>query len=154
MTSQTCSYEGCERPVYNKDEGKCIFHCEKKDPQQFRNALAKQIRQWRKKKAWKWDFGGWVFVDVEERSNLFRSATVMLGKPAPIAVVTGPLRATLLWQISSRIPSGRGVPYLSSAFAPASKVFHSISTPVASMTFWAAPTTSGPMPSPPITPIL
>ena len=82
MTPSTCSYEGCTRPIHNTDEGKCIFHCEKKDPQEFRNALARQIRQWRKERATEWDFGGWVFVDTEPehkslwyRYNLFRHAT-------------------------------------------------------------------------------
>ncbi len=86
MTSSTCSYEGCTRPVHNKDEGKCIFHAKEKDPQEFRDALADQIRVWRKEKATVWNFRGWVFVDVQrkdkyplKKSNLFRRAVFPVG---------------------------------------------------------------------------
>ncbi|MBU1936724.1 pentapeptide repeat-containing protein [bacterium] len=68
MPEQTCSYEGCTRPVHNEDEGKCIFHCEKKDPQEFRNALAQQIREWRRLKPTAWSFVGFVFVNVSEQN--------------------------------------------------------------------------------------
>jgi uncharacterized protein YjbI with pentapeptide repeats len=62
-----CSYEGCTRPVHG-GTSLCIFHApaDKKAPQEFRNALAAQIREWRKPpKAKVWDFRGWVFVDRE-----------------------------------------------------------------------------------------
>jgi hypothetical protein len=36
--SLTCSYKDCGRDVY-RDGDKCIFHCENKDPQEFRDAL-------------------------------------------------------------------------------------------------------------------
>ncbi|MCX6601588.1 MAG: pentapeptide repeat-containing protein [bacterium] len=79
-----CSYEGCPRPVHG-DTDKCIFHApaDKKDPQEFRNALACQIREWRNEKVTAWDFRGCVFVDVErivcprrswEKHNMFRRA--------------------------------------------------------------------------------
>jgi hypothetical protein len=53
--------------------GQCIFHApaDKKDPQEFRNALAAQIRQWRQPpKASVWDFSGWVFVDVDRKPGI------------------------------------------------------------------------------------
>ncbi len=84
MSTHKCQYDGCDRPIYqnpNFPTRKCIFHCEEKDPQEFRNALARQIREWRSAKAKKWDFSGWMFVDIErkreyewQRSNLFRKA--------------------------------------------------------------------------------
>jgi uncharacterized protein YjbI with pentapeptide repeats len=73
----TCTYKGCYRWGYGGSD-KCIFHAEKKDPQEFRNALAAQIRQWRSEKAERWDFSGWVFVDAPRpksnvlNPNLFR----------------------------------------------------------------------------------
>jgi hypothetical protein len=79
MTSPTCCYERCTRPIHNANEGKCIFHAKEKDPQELRNALARQIRQWRKEKTRAWDFRGWVFVDVEDRDNLFVRAVFPVG---------------------------------------------------------------------------
>ncbi len=82
-----CSYEGCEREIYSDHKfpitGKCIFHADadKKDPQAFRDALAKQIRQWRRTKANVWDFSDVAFADIERKDkrgisffNLFRRA--------------------------------------------------------------------------------
>ena len=68
MSTPTCAYDGCGRPVYQPwNVGRkplCIFHCEEKDAQEFRNALARQIREWRNTETQEWDFRGWVFVDV------------------------------------------------------------------------------------------
>jgi hypothetical protein len=83
-TPAHCSYQGCTRPVHS-GTGLCIFHApaDKKAPQEFRNALAAQIRTWRNEKATMWDFRGWVLVDVDRRPrsmdsgrkfNLFRRA--------------------------------------------------------------------------------
>jgi len=62
-----CSYKGCTREVHSDpnfpETDKCIFHAPEKDPQEFRNALAKQIREWRRVKANVWDFSDFVFVD-------------------------------------------------------------------------------------------
>lgn len=82
MSAPTCAHEGCTRPIYQNPAysvmDKCIFHCEGKDPQEFRDALARQIREWRNTKAPMWDFSRWVIVDIERnrrnsgrRSNLF-----------------------------------------------------------------------------------
>jgi uncharacterized protein YjbI with pentapeptide repeats len=83
-SSEKCTYGGCSRPVHAGTD-KCIFHApaDKKNPQEFRNALAAQIRKWRNMKASLWSFRGWVFVDVDrqpqeplpwENYNLFRRA--------------------------------------------------------------------------------
>jgi uncharacterized protein YjbI with pentapeptide repeats len=68
-----CSYQGCTRPVHG-DTGLCIFHApaDKKDPQEFRNALARQTMEWQDEKAEKWDFSGWVFVEADFYDHLFR----------------------------------------------------------------------------------
>ncbi|RPH96605.1 hypothetical protein EHM69_00775 [candidate division KSB1 bacterium] len=70
-----CSYQGCSRDVHG-DTGLCIFHApaDKKDPQEFRNALAKQIIDWRNAKATTWNFRGWVFVDGKnlKTTSLYR----------------------------------------------------------------------------------
>ena len=76
MTPSHCSYEGCTRPIHDAVEGKCIFHAKGKDPKGFRKALAQQIRQWRKEKATKWDFSGWVFVDVERKTGNIDAALI------------------------------------------------------------------------------
>ncbi|MBU0508904.1 pentapeptide repeat-containing protein [bacterium] len=73
MPEKKCSYEGCGRDVYRGGD-KCIFHCEEKDPQEFRNELARQIRQWRNKGAGEWNFREWVFVDRQWEPNLFGRA--------------------------------------------------------------------------------
>ena len=79
--AKTCSYPGCGRAVYRSlgptvypVTGKCIFHAEEKDPQEFRNALARLIREWRKTKAEIWDFTRFIFTDREENPNMFRHA--------------------------------------------------------------------------------
>ncbi|HEY3295144.1 MAG TPA: pentapeptide repeat-containing protein [bacterium] len=75
----------CGRPVYTNPAfpftDKCIFHAEEKDPQEFRDAMAQQIRHWRRRKSETWNFAGWIFTDVERESrsetpvtNMFRHA--------------------------------------------------------------------------------
>ena len=58
----------------------------------------------------------------------------------------GPFRATLFFFIDSITEGGRGVPYFSITSAPASWISHSISTPVASITFLVTAVISGPTP--------
>lgn len=58
-------------------EGQCIFHANEKDPGEFRSALAKLIKRWRKNRADHWNFSGFTFVDYaySERNrhpNLFK----------------------------------------------------------------------------------
>lgn len=68
MSTPQCSYKDCKHPVY-RGGTECIFHAQEKDPQEFRNALAAQIRQWRNERAKTWDFRRWVFVDVERKGK-------------------------------------------------------------------------------------
>src|SRR6266511_1226763 len=82
------------------------------------------------------------------RSSSCRSATFTLRNPTPTGVVIGPLSATRVRRMESKIRSGSGVPSRARAAAPASSTAHSNPTPVASMTRWVASETSGPMPSP------
>src|SRR6266540_2899088 len=82
------------------------------------------------------------------RSSSCRSATFTLRNPTPTGVVIGPLSATRVRRMESKIRSGSGVPSRARAAAPASSTAHSNPTPVASMTRRVASETSGPMPSP------
>jgi uncharacterized protein YjbI with pentapeptide repeats len=59
----TCSYEGCGREVYRGSE-KCIFHTERKAPQEFRAAMTEETGLW-DRQGRSWDFTGWVFVADE-----------------------------------------------------------------------------------------
>src|ERR1700733_12047919 len=87
-------------------------------------------------------------------SNFFRSATLMLAKPPPTGVVTGPFRATRVRSIDSVNSLGMYSPDFSYASAPTAKASHSNFTPVASRMRTVARVTSGPMPSPGMSVIL
>jgi len=63
-----------------------------------------------------------------------RSCTLTEVKPVPIGVVTGPLSPTPLRTIESRTSCGRGLPYFSSAAAPARCDSHSNFAPAAAIT--------------------
>src|SRR5579871_1016512 len=82
------------------------------------------------------------------RSSSLRSATFTERKPVPIGVVIGPLRATLFLRMLSTTFGGSGVPAVSMISTPASTTSQLNATPVASRTFFAAATSSGPVPSP------
>lgn len=76
MPEQTCTYPGCYRPVYQdsafSQTDKCIFHCEEKDPQEFRDALASEVSRWQKNNAKDWNFWGWIIVvEAEHEYDLF-----------------------------------------------------------------------------------
>src|SRR5439155_590582 len=64
------------------------------------------------------------------------------------AVVSGPLRPTLLRRIESSAAFGNGSPCFCSAGRPMSCTSHSMATPVASIARRVAATISGPVPSP------
>src|SRR6201993_2617780 len=82
-------------------------------------------------------------------SSSFRSATLTERKPPPTGVVIGPFSATPASRIASRTSGGSGLPpWRSITSAPASRMSHSSSTPVASRTRRVASVSSGPVPSP------
>src|SRR5579859_2168480 len=85
---------------------------------------------------------------LAKRSKVLRSVTLMLLKPPPMGVVTGPFRASLLRSIESYSSLGIYSPLISNASAPAAKRSHSHLIPVASRIRITACVTSGPMPSP------
>ncbi|MDD5088597.1 MAG: pentapeptide repeat-containing protein [bacterium] len=78
MSEKKCSYESCGRPIYQNpaypQTSKCIFHCGKKDPQEFRDALASLIKSMRLSEIEVWDFSQFLFVDRAKKGNLFRAA--------------------------------------------------------------------------------
>src|SRR5580693_5788922 len=82
------------------------------------------------------------------KSNFLRSATLMLAKPPPTGVVTGPFSATRVRSIDSSSSLGMYSPCFSKASAPTANVSHSNFTPVASRMRTVALVTSGPIPSP------
>ena len=82
------------------------------------------------------------------RSSACRRATLTLPKRQPAGLETGPLSATPVSRIEASVESGSGVPSPGTAARPSSRTSHSTSTPVDSIARRAAPTTSGPMPSP------
>ena len=85
-------------------------------------------------------------------SNILRSVTFALLPPSPIGVASGPLSTTRVRSIESSVSSGTPLTMpRSNARPPASANSHCSETPVASMSMSAAPTTSGPTPSPSIT---
>src|SRR5215831_19269637 len=93
-------------------------------------------------------------------SNCLRNATLMLEKPPPIGVVTGPFKPRPVRSMDCVSSLGMYSPYLANASEPAANFSHSIFTPDASTMRTAAFVTSGPMPSPgisvtlcPITPL-
>src|SRR5580704_11325160 len=81
-------------------------------------------------------------------SNFWRSATLMLEKPPPTGVVTGPFNPTRVRSIDSITSLGMYSPCFSKASAPTANDSHSNFTPVASRIRTVARVTSGPMPSP------
>lgn len=79
--AQICSHQGCHRLSYESrgpstylGVTKCIIHERHKDPREFRDFVAGQIREWRRSKTVLWDFSDFVFVDYQERHNFFRNA--------------------------------------------------------------------------------
>src|ERR1035438_7340446 len=85
---------------------------------------------------------------LAKSSKRLRSSTLMLEKPPPIGVVTGPFNPTRVRSMDSLSSLGMYSWYFSKASAPAAKLSHSNLTPVASRIRTLAFTTSGPMPSP------
>src|ERR1039458_2166697 len=77
-----------------------------------------------------------------------RSSTLMLEKPPPMGVVTGPFSPTRVRSMDSESSFGMYSLYFSKASAPAAKLSHSNLTPVASSMRTVAWITSGPIPSP------
>src|SRR6267143_3068104 len=85
---------------------------------------------------------------LAKSSKRFRSSTLMLEKPPPMGVVTGPFKPTRVRSIDSITSLGMYSLYFSKASAPTAKVSQSNFTPVASRMRTVALVTSGPMPSP------
>src|SRR5580765_1220768 len=81
-------------------------------------------------------------------SKRFLSSTLILEKPPPMGVVTGPFNPIWVRSIDSVSSLGMYSLYFSKASAPAAKLSHSNFTPVASRMRTTACVTSGPMPSP------
>src|SRR6266481_6566751 len=81
-------------------------------------------------------------------SNFCLRATLMLEKPPPTGVVTGPFSPTCVRSMDSITSFGMYSPCFSKASAPTAKDSHSNFTPVASRMRTVALVTSGPMPSP------
>src|SRR5216684_2499252 len=85
---------------------------------------------------------------LAKSSKRLRSSTLMLAKPPPMGVVTGPFSPTRVRSMESLSSFGMYSLYFSKASAPAAKLSHSNLTPVASSMRTVAWMTSGPMPSP------
>src|SRR5216683_740223 len=85
---------------------------------------------------------------LAKSSKRLRSSTLMLAKPPPMGVVTGPFSPTRVRSMDSLSSLGMYSLYFSKASAPAAKLSHSNLTPVASSMRTVAWMTSGPMPSP------
>ena len=85
---------------------------------------------------------------LANRSKCLRSATLTLGNPPPMGVVTGPLRPTLVRSIDSMTWGGSTWPDFDMMLAFKSARCQSMATPVALTARMVASATSGPMPSP------
>src|SRR5208337_158683 len=85
---------------------------------------------------------------LAKSSKRLRSSTLMLAKPPPMGVVTGPFSPTRVRSMDSLSSLGMYSWYFSKASAPAEKLSHSNLTPVASTMRTVAWITSGPIPSP------
>src|SRR5208337_4091788 len=85
---------------------------------------------------------------LAKSSKRLRSSTLMLEKPPPMGVVTGPFSPTRVRSMDSLSSFGMYSWYFSNASAPAAKLSHSNLTPVASTMRTVAWMTSGPIPSP------